>query len=430
MPKVLIQQGRLIDPVSNTDQVCDILIEQGKVSQIATSITDVQDAERVDATGQWILPGVVDIGVYVRHQERKATVETESVAAVNAGITRLCCMPELAKPIDSTAEVNLIKDQASRTGRVWFEIIGGITDGLQGEQLTNMGGLKKAGCVAVSQGHHPFTSLDVMRKAMEYAHTCGLPLFLHPMEYGLIGRGCVHEGAIATRIGLPGIPVAAETVGLSQILLLAEQAQAQIHFCRVSSAAGVELIARAKQQGLSVTADVAAHQLYLTEQDIQDYNPLCHTMPPLRSMADREALRKAVRDGVIDAICSDHQPHDIDAKLAPFQESSPGISSLETLIPLTMKLVDEGVLTVMQAVAKLSSGPADIIDRPTGRLSVGSVADLLIYDPQKQWVFEVEKMRSTGKNTPFGGWPFTGKVVQTYIRGQRADNQLHFEEIA
>ena len=421
MSQLLFKQGRLIDPANGVDQVCDVLVTGKKISLIAKEINGASDAVIIDAKDQWILPGVVDLGAYIRHQERKATVETESVAAAQAGITRLCCMPEHEKPTYSTAEVNLIQEKATRVGNVWFEVIGGMTVGLKGEQLTNMGGLKKAGCVAVSQGHHKFASLDVMRKAMEYAKTCDLKLFLHPMEYGLIGNGCVHEGAIATRAGLPGIPVAAETIALAQILLLAKETQSGVHFCRLSSAAGVDLIRQAKAQGLAVTADVAAHQLHLTEYDIKDYNPLCHVTPPLRSEADRNALRQAVADGVIDAVCSDHQPHDIDAKLAPFQESRPGISGLETLLPLTMKLVDEGALTLEQAIGSLSFRAAGIIDQPVGSLSEGSYADMIVYDPKVTWTLNPQEMLSNGKNTPFGGWTFNGKVTQTYTRGLRAD---------
>lgn len=421
MSQILFKQGRLIDPANGVDQVCDVLVTGKKISLIANEINGASDAEVIDASGQWILPGVVDLGAYIRHQEGKGTVETESVAAAQAGITRLCCMPEYDKPTYSTAEVNLIQEKASDVGNVWFEVIGGMTVGLLGEQLTNMGGLKKAGCVAVSQGHHKFSSLDVMRKAMEYAKTCDLKLFLHPMEYGLIGNGCVHEGATATRVGLPGIPVAAETIALSQILLLAKETQSGVHFCRISSAAGVELIRDAKAQGLAVTADVAAHQLHLTEYDIKDYNPLCHVTPPLRSEADRDALRKAVADGVIDAVCSDHQPHDIDGKLAPFQESQPGISGLETLLPLTMKLVDEGVLSLEQAIGSLSNRAANIIDKPVGSLAEGSFADMLVYDPEQTWELDSKTMLSSGKNTPFDGWSFKGKVTKTYTRGIRAD---------
>lgn len=424
MAKLLFKNGRIIDPASGIDYVGDLLVESGKIASISTESISAEDAEIIDASGKWLLPGMVDLGAYVRHQELKATVESESVAAGNAGITRLCCMPEYAKPTDSTAEVNLIQEQASKSGKVRFEVIGAMTSGLKGEQLTNMGGLKKAGCVAVSQGHHKFVSLDVMRKAMEYARTCELRLFLHPLEYGLIGKGCVHEGAMATRLGLPGIPVTSETIALSNILLMAEQTRSHVHICRLSSAAGVDMVRQAKALGVGVTADVAAHQLHLSELDIKDYNPLCYTLPPLRAVSDQLALREGVSDGTIDAICSDHQPHNIDAKLAPFQESSPGISALETLLPLTMQLVREGVFDLNVALSCLSANPACIIDRLAGSLAIDNHADVLLFDPSEKWTLDASTMFSKGKNTPFVGREFIGKVIQTYVRGQRADTYL------
>ena len=421
--KLLFKNGRIIDPANNIDQIGDLLVEQGKIVQISADPLSVEGASVVDASDKWLLPGIVDLGAYVRHQELKATVESESIAAANAGITRLCCMPEYAKPTDSTAEVKLVKEKASVSGKVTFEVIGAMTLGLKGEQLTNMGGLKTAGCIAVSQGHHKFSSLNVMRKAMEYAGTCDLRLFLHPLEYGLIGKGCVHEGAMATRLGLPGIPVTSETIALSNILLMAEQTDSHVHICRLSSADGVEMIRRAKDRGLSVTADVAAHQLHLSELDIKDYNPLCYTLPPLRAMSDQQALREAVSSGVIDAICSDHQPHDIDAKLAPFQEASPGISALETLLPLTMQLVEQNVLSLTAAISGLTTNPAKIIGRSVGSLSAGADADVLLYDPQLEWTLDNSTIASNGKNTPFIGREFIGKVAQTYVQGRRVDTQ-------
>lgn len=421
MSRLLFKNGRIIDPANNIDQIGDLLVEQGKITQVSATPLSGEGVSIVDASDQWLLPGIVDLGAYVRHQELKATVESESIAAANAGITRLCCMPEYAKPTDSTAEVKLIKEKAYDSGKVAFEVIGAMTIGLKGEQLTNMGGLKKAGCIAVSQGHHKFVSLDVMRKAMEYAGTCDLSLFLHPLEYGLIGKGCVHEGAMATRLGLPGIPVTSETIALSNILLMAEQTGSHVHICRLSSADGVEMVRRAKERGLPVTADVAAHQLHLSELDIKDYNPLCYTLPPLRAVSDQQALREAVSSGVIDAICSDHQPHNIDAKLAPFQEASPGISALETLLPLTMQLVEQGVLDLTTALASLTTNPARIIDSLAGSLSASADADVLLYDPQQKWMLDNSAIASNGKNTPFIGREFVGKVTQTYVHGRRVD---------
>jgi len=424
MAKLLFKQGRIIDPANGIDQIADLLIEEGKITQIAKTLLSEDGATVIDASGKWLLPGIIDLGAYVRHQELKATVESESAAAANAGITRLCCMPEYAKPTDSTAEVNLIKEKALSSGSVRFEVIGAMTLGLKGEQLANMGGLKKAGCVAVSQGHHKFASLDIMRKAMEYAGTCDLRLFLHPLEYGLIGKGCVHEGAMATRLGLPGIPVTSETIALSNILLMAEQTHVGVHVCRLSSAAGVDMVRQAKARGVAVTSDVAAHQLHLSELDIKDYNPLCHTSPPLRALSDQAALREGLQDGTIDAICSDHQPHNIDAKLAPFQEASPGISALETLLPLTLQLVEQGSLNINAALSCLTASPANIIDKPTGDLAVGREADMLMYDPRVKWTLDASQIYSNGKNTPFLGREFSGKLLQTYVSGQRIDTLI------
>ena len=421
MAKLLFKNARILDPANDVDQLGDLLVKDGKVASVSSGPSTIEDAQVVEASGKWLMPGIIDLGAYVRHQELKATVESESAAAANAGITHLCCMPEYAKPTDSTAEVNLIHDKASKSGKVRFAVIGAMTEGLKGEQLTNMGGLKKAGCIAVSQGHHKFISLDVMRKAMEYAKTCELRLFLHPLEYGLVGEGCVHEGAMATRLGLPGVPVTSETIALSNILLLAEQTHSNVHICRLSSAAGVDMIRKAKARGISVTADVAAHQLHLSELDIKDYNPLCYTLPPLRAMSDQAALRDGLKDGTIDAICSDHQPHHIDAKLAPFQEASPGISALETLLPLTLQLVEDGVVDLKTAISCLSATPAEIIDKEAGALSVGNNADMLLYDPTLNWTLDASTIFSNGKNTPFVGREFIGKVIQTYVRGQRAD---------
>lgn len=226
---------------------------------------------------------------------------------------------------------------------------------------------------------------------------------------------------MATRLGLPGIPVTSETIALSNILLMAEQTGSHVHICRLSSSDGVEMIRRAKQRGLAVTADVAAHQLHLSELDIKDYNPLCYTLPPLRAVSDQQALRDAVNNGVIDAICSDHQPHNIDAKLAPFQEASPGISALETLLPLTMQLVEQGAIDLTSALAGLTSNPARIIDKPSGSLSAGADADVLLYNPQLKWTLDNSVIASNGKNTPFIGREFVGKVVQTYVQGKRVD---------
>lgn len=418
---LLIKNGRIIDPASQFDQVADIAIRKKKIIAVGSAIPkDFKVTEVIDAKNLWVLPGIIDLSAYLREpgQENKTRINFETHAAASAGITRICCMPEVDSPIDGGATVKLIKSKAKQAGYARVSVIGSLTQGLAGEQLSHMGSLKYVGCVGVSQGHEKIKDLATLRKAMEYAATFELPLFLHPIEHSLMEQGGMHEGALSTRLGLAPIPAASETIAIAQIIALVELTNTPVHFCRLSTAASIPLLKGAKDRGLPITADVAAHQLFLTEMDVADYNPLCHTIPPLRTMADRDALRQAVADGVIDAICSDHQPHEVDAKLAPFEETSPGISGFETLLPLTLRLVDEGVLTEMQAIALLTSKPAQLINSKAGKLQAGSVADFSIFDPRTMWQLDVNKLFSEGKNTPFSGWGFEGKTVQTFVKGK------------
>ncbi|GAA0417291.1 dihydroorotase [Cocleimonas flava] len=417
----LIKNGRIIDPANDIDEIADIAISRGKITGIGTDIDQDFDADHViDAEGQWILPGIVDLSAYLREpgQENKTRIAFETYSAVSAGITRICCMPETNSPIDSGATVKLIKSKAKQAGFARVSVIGSLTQGLKGEQLSHMGSLKYVGCVGLSQGHQPIQNLATLRKAMEYAATYELPLFLHPIEHSLMMNGGMHEGALSTRLGIHPIPVATETVGMAQILILIKQTNCPVHFCRLSSADSIEMLTKAKQDGLPVTADVAAHQLFLTEMDVADYNPLCHTIPPLRSERDRDALRGAVSAGVIDAICSDHQPHEIDAKLAPFEETDPGISAFETLLPLVMRLVEEKVLTLSQAISYITHNPAELAGIKAGTLSAGQPADLSIFDPEYFWQLDPTDMISEGKNSPFTGWGFNGKTTQTFVKGK------------
>ena len=418
---ILIKNGRIIDPANQFDQVADIAIRKKKIIGVGADIPkDFNPAKIIDANNLWLLPGIIDLSAYLREpgQENKTRINFETYAAASAGITRICCMPEIDSAIDSGATVKLIKSKAKQAGFSRVSVIGSLTQGLAGNQLSHMGSLKYVGCVGVSQGHEKIKDLATLRKAMEYAGTFELPLFLHPIEHSLMEKGGMHEGALSTRLGLAPIPAASETIALSQIIALVELTNTPVHFCRLSTAASIPLLKDAKDKGLPVTADVAAHQLFLTEMDMADYNPLCHTVPPLRTKADRDALRQALADGVIDAICSDHQPHEVDAKLAPFEEINPGISGFETLLPLTLRLVNEGVLTEMQAIALLTSKPAQLINSKAGKLEASAVADLSLFDPQSMWQLEANKLLSEGKNTPFSGWGFEGKTVQTFVKGK------------
>jgi len=327
-------------------------------------------------------------------------------------------MPETDSPIDTGAVVKLIRSKVKQAGFAQVSMIGAMTQKLEGEQLSHMGSLKYVGCVGVTQGWNSIKDLATLRKCMEYATTFDFPLFLHPLEHSLMEKGGMHEGALATRLGLPPIPVAAETAAMAQIIALVEQTHTPVHFCRLSTAKSIHLLKQAKEDGLPITADVAIHQLFLTEMDLCDYNPLCHVIPPFRSERDRDALRQAVADNVIDAICSDHQPHEIDAKLAPFEETSPGISGFETLLPLTLRLVEEKIIDLNQAIGYLTHQPAKLIHSAEGSIQMGERANLSLFDPNHFWQLEAEKLLSNGKNTPFSGWSFSGKTCQTWVKGK------------
>lgn len=423
----LIKNGRVIDPANDFDEVTDLAIHKKKIVGIGAGIPkDFKATTEIDATDLWVLPGIVDLSAYLREpgQENKTRIPFETYAAASAGITRICCMPETESPIDSGATVKLIRSKAKQAGFAQVSMIGALTQKLEGEQLSHMGSLKYNGCVGLSQGWNGIKDLSTLRKAMEYAATFELPLFLHPLELSLMEKGGMHEGALATRLGLPPIPVAAETAAMAQTLSLVEQTNTPVHFCRLSTAKSITLLKQAKDEGLPVTADVAIHQLFLTEMDVSDYNPLCHVIPPFRSERDRDALRQAVSEGVIDVICSDHQPHEIDAKLAPFEETSPGISAFETLLPLTLRLVEDRLLSLTDAIAYLTHKPAALINRNSGTLKVGSKADISLFDPQLFWQLDVEKLLSKGKNTPFTGWSFSGKTVRTLIKGKTVFNSM------
>ncbi|CAA6822707.1 MAG: Dihydroorotase (EC [uncultured Thiotrichaceae bacterium] len=426
MKRKAIINAHVIDPVLGLDGVSNIYIKGKNIEHVGEQAPEKFTADiTVDANGLYAFPGITDLAVYLREpgQERKGTIESELEAAVSAGVTSVVCMPEPACPIDNMPMVNLMRKRIKAEKKARGIFIGAATQELKGKKLTNMGGLKFAQCVGVSNQREPFQDMRSLRLAIEYAATFNLPLYFHPIDPALSPEGGVHEGAIATRMGLPAIPAAAEMTMIASILALLEELQTPVHLCRISAASSVDLIRRAKGRGLPVTADVAAHQLFLTDMDISDYNPLCHVQPPLRGERDKEALRAGLVDGTIDAICSDHQPHDIDAKLAPFQQTEPGISGIETLLPLTMRLVEEGVLTRLQAIQLLSTNPANITNRSRGSLKKGSSADIVLYDPNETWEVDVEQLSSKGKNTPFQGWSFTGQVEKTYVKGKQVFNR-------
>jgi len=420
-PRTLsILNGRLIDPANKVDASLDLHILDGKIHALGDAPADFKAEATIDASGQIVCPGLIDLSARLREpgEEHKATIASESMAAARGGITTLCCPPDTSPAIDTPAVVELIRRRAETSGRARILPIGALTKALGGEQLSEMAALQKAGCVALSNGLLPFGSTLIERRAMEYATTFGITTFLHPEEPHLRNQGCAHEGAIASRLGLPGIPEAAETVAVARDLALAEQTSCKIHFRGISAGSAARMIRRAQYDKLPVSADVAAHQLHLTDADIVGFDSNCHVSPPLRTKEDRETLRSAIADGTIGAICSDHQPHEADAKEAPFPSTAPGISALETLLPLTLRLVEEKVLSLPDAIARLTSGPAQILGLPLGRLDIGRSADVCIIDPKRQWQLKAEEMLSCGHNTPFLGWEFSSQVTHTLLEGR------------
>lgn len=418
--KLLIANGRLLDPAQGLDRTTDIYIQKDAVVALDEAPEGFEPQRCIDAAGRLVVPGIVDLAARLREpgQEHKATIASETRAAASAGVTTLCCPPDTDPPVDSPAEVELITRRAKQSCGVRVHALGALTAGLGGEQLSEMAALRRAGVLGVSQALRPMASHLLLRRAMEYAASHGLTVFLHPIDWSLTARGCVHEGPVGTRLGLPGIPEAAETAALGMILALSEQTGVRVHLCRLSTARGANLVARARADGLPVSADVAAHQLFLTDMDVADFNTLCHVMPPLRSQRDREGLRQAVADGAVSAICSDHQPHEADTKLAPFPDTQPGISALETLLPLTLRLVDEGVLSLAEAIRRLTQNPAAVLGLPVGTLAPGRRADLCILDMDATYTPDPGHWVSQGRNSPFFGWEFRGRVTHTLVAGR------------
>ena len=419
-PTVEIVNGRLIDPGNNIDESTNIYVADGRILAIGDKPLGFEAMHSIEATEQIVCPGFIDLSARLREpgQEHKATIASETAAAAKSGITTLCCPPDTDPVIDNPAVVELIRHRSKQSGKAMVLPIGALTQGLSGEAISEMATLKEAGCIAVSNALAPLKNTLVGRHALEYAASFGLTVLLRPEDHHLADNGCAHEGPVANRIGLAGIPSAAEYVAVSRDIALAELTGARVHFCGISTAKSVKMVAQAQLEGLAVSADVAAHQLHLTDLDIDPFNSQCHVIPPLRTYEDREALREGVANGSITSICSDHQPHEADAKLAPFPLTEPGISGLETLLPLTLKLVEDGVISLTDAIAKLTSGPADILELSSGRLAIGDQADIAIFDPEAYWKLDPKSLVSRGKNSPFNNWYFSGIVTHTLFQGR------------
>ncbi|WP_040731706.1 dihydroorotase [Thiocapsa marina] len=418
--RISIRGGRLIDPANRLDREVDLHLADGRVLAIGEAPPGFQPERVLDARGLIVCPGFVDLSARLREPglEQKATIASETRAAAASGITTLCCPPDTSPVIDTPAVAQLIQQTAQRQGFARVVPAGAMTRDLDGKQITEMAALKLAGCPVLSQADRPIRSAQVQRRAMEYAATFGLTLFLHPQDPDLTSGGCAHEGRVSARLGLPGIPEAAETVAVARDLALAGQTGARIHFRGLSTARATVMLAAARGRGVKASGDVAVHQLFLTEDDLDGFDANCHLVPPLRTRADRDALRHALAAGEIGAICSDHQPHDADAKLLPFPETAPGISGLETLLPLALRLVSEGVLDLAGVVARLTVGPAEILGLDLGHLSSGATADVCLFDPNDCWIPTPDTLLSHGENSPFLHTPMHGRVMATVLDGR------------
>jgi dihydroorotase len=421
MSNIIIKNGHLIDPANKINQITDIEITDGKISSIeaGNTINAGDNTQIIDATNLTVMPGLVDCCARLREPglENKATIQSETVAATKAGITTLCCPPDTNPVIDEPAVVELINQKSVNSAHSHVVMLGALTSGLHGEHLSEMYALQQAGCIGVSNCRNPVQNTLILKRAFAYAATFDLRVFIEPDEHWLSAGGCAHEGKIATRLGLKGIPVSAETIAITRALELVAETGVRAHFGRLSSAQGAEIIARAKNEQLPVTADVSAHQLHLTEQDISSYNSACHVIPPLRTQRDQEALRNAIVNNTIDAICSDHQPHNVDAKQSPFASTEAGISALETLLPLCLRLSQQTELDVSDLISKITHSPANILGVNAGTLSIGANADICIFDSDEDWQLTGDLIHSHGKNTPFLGWNFQGKVKHTIVSG-------------
>jgi dihydroorotase len=409
-----IKNGRVVDPASGKDAVGDVYVADGKISEKFSS-----PEKTIDAKGLVVSPGFIDLSVRLREpgQEHKATLESEMAAAVAGGVTSLACPPDTDPPLDEPGLVDMLRRRAKALTRARVYPIGALTEKLQGKSLTEMGQLADAGCVAFSQANAPIADTQVLWRALQYAATFGYPVWLRAEDVWLARGGVAHDGEVATRLGLPGIPSFAETVALGTILELVRATGARVHLCRLSSAGAVELVRRAKAEGLPVTCDVGIHHVHLCDVDIGYFDSHCRLEPPLRSQRDREALSRALAEGVIDSLCSDHTPVDEDGKHLPFAEAEPGATGLELLLPLALKWGAAQKLALPATLARITSDPARILGVASGRIASGAPGDLVIFDPQAAVRIAPETLKSQGKNTPFLGYELAGRVKCTVVAG-------------
>jgi len=417
--KIHIKNGHLIDPKNGIDAKQDIYIAAGKIAGIGKAPEGFVANQTIDATNLVIIPGLVDLSARLREPgfEHKATLESEMLAAAAGGITSLACPPDTDPVLDEPGLVEMLKHRAKQFNQAHVYPLGALTNQLAGKEITEMCELSEAGCVGFSQADVAIKDTQVLWRAMQYAATFGFTVWLRPEEPYLAKDGVAHDGEVAARLGLKGIPAAAETLAIASILRIAKETGAKVHLCRLSTSEGVEMVRAAKKAGQQVTCDVSANHLHLTDFDIGYFDANTHLKPPARSQRDKTALTKGLADGTIDAICSDHTPVDDDAKLYPFAEAEAGATGLELLLPLTLKWAEDNKLKLSDAIKHITQAPANILGVAAGNLSVNASADICVFDPKQYWKIEAKALLSQGKNTPFLGLELAGKVKYTLVNG-------------
>jgi len=412
--RIHIRNGRVVDPASGRDGVADVFISDGRISE------EFSRADRViDASGLVVSPGFIDLAARLREPgyEYKATLDSEMAAAAAGGVTSLACPPDTDPPLDEPGLVDMLRRRAKALALARVYPVGALTVKLKGEALTEMGQLTDAGCVAFSQGNASISDTQVLWRALQYAATFGYAVWLRAEDAWLAKGGVAHDGEVATRLGLPGIPPFAETIALGTLLELVRATGARVHVCRLSTAGAVELMRRAKAEKLPVTCDVGIHHLHLCDMDLGYFDPHCRLEPPLRSQRDRDALARAAAEGVVDCLVSDHTPVDEDGKHLPFAEAQAGATGLELLLPLTLKWGAAQKLSLAATLARITSQPAGILGVASGRIALGANADLAIFDPHEPLRVAPEALKSQGKNTPFLGYELAGRVRYTLVAG-------------
>lgn len=427
--KIHIKNGHLIDPANGIDAPTDLYLAAGKVAAVGAGPAGFVAARTIDAAGLIVAPGLVDLSVRLREPgyEYKATLESEMRAALQGGVTSLVCPPDTDPVLDEPGLVEMLKHRAKTLNQAHVYPLGALTLGLKGEKLTEMAELTEAGCVGFSQAEQPILDTTVLLRALQYAQTFGYTVWLRPQDPHVGRGGIAHSGPVASRLGLSGVPVMAETIALHTIFELVRATGARVHLCRISSAAGVELVRAAKKDGLPVTCDVGAHHIHLCDIDIGYFDSNARVTPPFRAERDRDAIRQGLADGTIDAICSDHTPVDDDEKLRPFGEASPGATGLELLLSLALKWAEQcgprgaqAAASAARALAKITADAARVAGLPCGQLAAGSAADLCLFDPAARWTVTPATLASQGKHTPFLGYELSGQVRFTIVDGQIA----------